>query len=114
MLEELFSKEAAALGNSLIQVAKKGDVAALTFVIRRLVPVRHGYPVQIDLPPIESANDLVKALSVIAQQMAQGKLTPEEASQAVNVLEGQRRAMETSDLARRLAIVEKAQEKQRR
>jgi hypothetical protein len=110
----MLNGSAQAVTSALISAAVKGDVAAATFIIRRLVPVRHGYPVRIDLPPIDSADDLVKPLSLIAQQMAQGKLTPEEASQAVNVLEGQRRAMETSDLARRLVIVEKAQEKQRR
>jgi hypothetical protein len=114
LAEQMLNGEAEAVVRALLHSAKNGDTAAAMFVVRRLVPVRHGYPVQIDLPPIASADDLVKALSLIAQQMAEGKLTPEEASQAVNVLEVQRKARETSDLAQRLAELEAFRERQER
>jgi hypothetical protein len=112
MAEQLLKDSAQEVVSALVAAAKKGDVAAQTFIVRRLVPVRHGYPLQIDLPPISKADDLVAALSVIAQQMATGKLTPEEAAQAVSVLEVHRKAIETADLEKRLKAVEAAQEAQ--
>jgi hypothetical protein len=43
--------------------------------IERLVPVRKGRPIIFDLPPVETAFDISKALGVIAKSMAAGELT---------------------------------------
>jgi hypothetical protein len=114
LAEQLLNRSAQRVVTALITAAEKGDTAAACFVVRRLLPVRHGYPIQFNLPPITTASDVVAALSVIAQQMSEGRLTVEEASAAVNVLETSRKAIETVDIERRLAAVEKAQETQRR
>jgi hypothetical protein len=76
MLEQLFTNEATAVGAALIDAAKRGDVGAQTFIIRRLVPVRHGYPIEFNLPQIDKPDDLVAAMAMIAKQMSDGKLTP--------------------------------------
>jgi hypothetical protein len=114
MAEHLLNDSAQEVVSALVAAAKKGDVAAQTFIVRRLVPVRHGYPITFNLPPISKPDDLVAALSVIAAQMSAGQLTPEEAAQAVSVLEVHRKALETADLDKRIAVLERAQETQRR
>lgn len=63
-------------------------------------------PVKFDLPPIETASDLVTALGAIAQAVARGELTPSEAQAVSSVLENKRRAFETVELEARLAALE--------
>lgn len=63
-------------------------------------------PIKLDLPPIETAADLVKALGAVAQAMARGEITPSEAQAVSNVLEMRRRAIETTELEARLAALE--------
>jgi hypothetical protein len=52
---------------------------------------------------MESAADVVKALSIVAAEMASGNITPEEAQAVAAVLEGKRRAVETVALEARIA-----------
>jgi len=55
---------------------------------------------------MESAADVVKALSIVAAEMASGNITPEEAQAVAAVLEGKRRAVETVALEARIAALE--------
>jgi hypothetical protein len=112
LAERLMSDSAEAVVSSLVRAAIAGDTAAATFIIRRLVPIRHSYPITFSLPPISEAADVAAAMAVVAQQMSDGKLTIEEASAAANVLETQRRCIETSDMQKRLAVLESAVERQ--
>jgi phage terminase small subunit len=63
-------------------------------------------PIKLDLPEIKAAADVVTALGVVAQAMARGELTPSEAQAVSNVLELRRRAIETTELEARLAVLE--------
>ena len=60
----------------------------------------------LSLPPIKAAVDVVVALGAVADAMAAGELTPEEASAAAGVLEAHRRAVETLNLEERLRRLE--------
>ena len=52
---------------------------------------------------------MVSALGTVAQEMACGELTPDEATAVAGVLEIKRRAIETCDIEERLRKVEEAQ-----
>jgi hypothetical protein len=71
-------------------------------VLARVWPVRRGRPVTLTLPPIKTAADVVTAFGAVADAMAAGELTPEEASAVAGVLEAKRRAIETAELEERL------------
>jgi tellurite resistance protein len=55
---------------------------------------------------VTGAADLTAAMAAVTSAMASGTLTPDEAQAVAAVLEGQRRALETSDLERRIAALE--------
>lgn len=61
--------------------------------------------VEIDLPPIATAADTVKAAAAIVEAVAAGEFTPEEAQAVASMVEIQRRAMETQDRAERSAAL---------
>ena len=105
-LDKLAEGEGEALLKKVMEEAKGGDMRAAEIILARIWPVRKGRPVALDLPAMESAADVVKALSVVAGSMASGEITPEEAQAVAAVLEGKRRAVETVALEARIAALE--------
>jgi DNA-binding GntR family transcriptional regulator len=91
---------------AVIEAAKGGDPTAMRLCVERLIPVRKGRPTEFNLPPVETASDITKALGVIAGQMAEGAISPEEAEIVARVIELQRRAIETVDHEERLKKIE--------
>ncbi len=63
-------------------------------------------PIEIDLPPIETAEDVSKAVAAIIQTTADGKISPAEAAALCGLLETQRRVIELTDLEIRIAVLE--------
>ena len=72
--------------NAVVTAAKGGDMTAARLVLDRIAPPCRGRPVRLD-----SGADLVKALAAVADAMARGVLSAEEA-QAAAVLEHHRKA----------------------
>ena len=54
-----------------------------------------------------TAGDIVATLGMVANAMAAGRLTLEEAASVASVLEVKRRSIETADLAVRIEALEK-------
>jgi hypothetical protein len=92
--------------SATLAAAKAGDPTAMRLCIERLVPVRNGRPITFDLPPVETASDITKALGVIAKSMAAGELTPDEAGTVATVIEAHRKAIETAELEERIRRLE--------
>ncbi len=90
----------------VVEDAKAGDLRAAELLLRRLWPERKGRPVEVALPEVATAADLVPALAAVAAAMGRCELTPEEAQAICAVLETQRRAVETAELASRIAVLE--------
>ena len=109
LAEKLMQDDATNIVNAVLTAARNGDMTAARIVIDRLVPVRKGAPVTFNLPAIKTAADVVSALGTVAQEMACGELTPDEATAVAGVLEIKRRAIETCDIEERLRKVEEAQ-----
>ena len=90
----------------VIEGAKNGDMAAAKLIIERVVPLRRGRPVQIDLPKVNCARDVVAAAAAITSEVAAGALTPDEGATLTTIVDFQRRAIETADLEARLQAIE--------
>jgi hypothetical protein len=91
---------------AVIKAAKEGDMAAAKLVLERICPVRKGAPVVFDIPELMTAADLPQAVAAVTREVAEGTLSPDEGASVVSVLDMQRRAIETADLARRVAVLE--------
>jgi hypothetical protein len=91
---------------AVIVKARGGDMVAAGLILSRIWPPRRGRPIQVKLPPITTAADLPAALAAVVQAVAAGELTPEEASAIANMLEVQRRAVETAGLDARVTALE--------
>jgi hypothetical protein len=99
--------EGAALTRVAIDRAKAGDPVALRLVIDRVMPRGRGRTSAIALPHVRQPSDLVDALAVVVDEAAAGNLTLGEAEAFVRILDGQRRAIESQDLAVRIELLER-------
>lgn len=106
MLDRLADGEAAEILANVIAKAKEGDLKAAELILARAWPQRKGRPVALSLPPIESAMDVLKALSAVVAAMGDGSITPEEAALVGGLLEAKRKALETVAIEQRLTALE--------
>jgi hypothetical protein len=85
--EALLDGESAALTRKAIELARKGDMAALRLVFARIVPPRQERPFQFDLPPLKKGSDAVAAIALITEGVSKGELTESEAKTLVDLVE---------------------------
>jgi hypothetical protein len=76
--------------------------------LERIVPPRGERPVNFTFPAMNSANDASKAMATITTAVANGKLTPTEAAELSRVIEGYVKAIEATEIERRLRVLEEA------
>jgi len=107
LLDALADGEAETILSKQIEKAKEGDQRAAEFILSRVWPARRGRPVTVELPPIETAADLVKGLGVVANAVAGGDLSPEEGDAVASILDAKRRAIETTDVLARIEALER-------
>jgi len=108
-VEGLFENEGKKIARVCVEKALAGDTVALRLILERIAPLRRGRPVQLDLPAIDTIDDLVKATGVVLGDVAAGSLTPEEGSVVAGIIETRRRTAETVELEGRIARLEQAQ-----
>jgi hypothetical protein len=82
------------------------SLRAAAILLSHTWPRHRGRTVDIDLPPVETAADVVRAHAAVVAAMAAQQITPEEARAITDVLESQRRALETHDHDKRLQVLE--------
>ena len=102
----MLASEAEAITRKAIEKAKAGDLTAIRLCLERILPTIKSRPVEIDLPPIETAQDIQAAQGAVIAAMAKGEITPDDASTIASVLEARRRAIETVELEKRIDILE--------
>jgi hypothetical protein len=88
-------------------LALKGDSTALRLCMERLMPPCRAHNNRFRLPPIRTVADLVKALPVVAQAVARGRLSAQEGESISRMMEGQRRTIESEEFEKRLRALEK-------
>jgi hypothetical protein len=105
-LDALAEGEAQEIVKAMISSAKAGDGQAGRTILERIWPPRKGARLDFDLPEVRRAEELPGAIAAINRQVADGDMSPEEGTLIVGLLDAQRRAIETSELAARVATLE--------
>jgi len=107
--EGLLDGEAAILTRTAIDLAKGGNVTALRLCLDRLLPPRRDRPVNFKIPVLNSADDASKVMSAVTTAVASGELTPTEAGELSRVVEAYVKALEVTEIERRLKALEDRQ-----
>ena len=101
-VQALLDGEGEEITRKAIELAKDGDMTAIRLVLERIIPPRKDAPIQFDMPPIKTAEDIPAALASLIAATAEGQLTPAESQAIASLLEQTRKAIETSELERKL------------
>lgn len=105
-IEALLEGEAEAITRKIIDLALEGNITAIRLCMDRIAPARKGAAVRVDLPQVNTLSDLRAGQLRIAEAMASGFLSPEEAADASKVLENIGASLERRDLEKRLEALE--------
>jgi hypothetical protein len=106
LAEALLDGEAEALTRKAVELAKSGDPAALRLCIERLIPPRRDRPVNIPLPPLKTASDAVEAMSAIVAAVAEGTITPAQATEISKLVATFVTAMRIGELEQKIEELE--------
>jgi hypothetical protein len=102
----LLDGEAEALSRKAIELALAGDAAALRLCLDRTVAPRRERPVEVALPPIDGAADLLGAIKAVAGAVGCGEITAAEAVALSNMIDTFLRTIDASDFEIRLRRLE--------
>ena len=105
-IDALFDGEAEALTRKAIELAKAGDLVALRLCLDRICPPRKDRPVPFALPELRTAEDAKLAASALLKAVADGDLTPSEASEIGRLLDSYTRILERAEFEQRLIRLE--------
>ena len=105
-MQTLLDGDGEALTKKAIELAKAGDMQALRLCMDRLLPPRRDNPLAFPLPRMETPEDAVRAIGAIVDAVAAGELSPMEAETLSGMVGHFARAIEVSDLTRRIAAIE--------
>jgi hypothetical protein len=108
--EALLEGEAEALSRKAVELALKGDVAALRLCLDRILPVRKDRPVIFEIPKITGVKDAVAAAASIVAAVAGGDLTPSEAGELSKLVDSYARVLQAAEFEQRIIKLEKAVE----
>jgi hypothetical protein len=101
---------AAAAGPEILQAlvdkAKEGDARAADILLRRAWPERKGRPLRFSMPELSGPAGLVEAMSAVTAGVANGDLTPDEATAIASVVEIHRKVIVAEDHEARLQALE--------
>jgi Family of unknown function (DUF5681) len=111
LLDQIGQANASGVLDAMIRQARSGDVAAGSLLMSRCWPARRGRPVQFTVPPLNTINDVVSAISAITEQVSGGRLSPEEGVMICELIKVHRKALETLALEARVAALEIAASK---
>ena len=108
-VEELLDGEAEGLTRKAVELALEGDTTALRLCMERIAPAKKDTPVNFDLPAMKSAQDASQAAQAVLQAVSEGQLTPLEGASVMALVEGYRKALETTELEQRITALEATQ-----
>ena len=107
MLDEIARENIDEIIRTVTEAAEAGNRRPAALLRGRTRPNRpRGRMLSLNLPPIETVDDIVQAQTAVVAHLAAGDIAPNEASTISAILEGQRRALETSSLEERMEEIE--------
>jgi hypothetical protein len=111
LLERLAEGEAEQILGKVLEKAKAGDDGCLRMLMDRLWPPRRGQPVKLDTPPVKTSADVLNAIVTLWSAIADGHLTPDEASALSLVAERSMAVISQQKDLKRIEALEKEQER---
>jgi hypothetical protein len=110
-LESLAQEQAEQLVQKVLEQARAGDVASQRMMLDRVYPAPKAPPIQVNVPPIKTPQDVHAAIAAILTALGQGCLTPDETYALSSLIGRSIQVIELQDHERRIAALEEARGK---
>jgi len=94
LLDQVAEGGVEAIVRKVVEVATEGDLAAARLVLSRTWSAPKGRPIQLELPDIQTPEDLLDAHAVVSAAVSDGRLTAQDGASLSTMLETHRRAFE--------------------
>jgi hypothetical protein len=107
-LECLLQDQAEQLVQTVLKQALGGDQASQRMMLERVYPAPKAPPIQVNVPPIKTPQDVHSAIGAILTALGQGRLTPHETSALSSLIGRSIQVIELQDHERRIAALERA------
>jgi hypothetical protein len=104
----LLAQNAEALMQKCIDSALGGDMLAMKLCVERIYPARRGGLTSFDLPALDTAAGIGKALEALLTACSRGQLTPDEVATLAKTLDAKSENLRVSELETRLIALERA------
>ena len=105
-VEELLDGQVKQLTQKAVEAALGGDMTAMRLCLERICPPRKDQPVLIDLPEMTTSKGASRVMAGILEAVADGDITPDEASRVASIVEVYRKTLENSEFEARLSALE--------
>jgi hypothetical protein len=99
------------LVQKVLEQARAGDVASQRMMLDRVYPAPKAPPIQVNVPPIKTPQDVHAAIAAILTALGQGGLTPDETYALSSLIGRSIQVIELQDHERRIAVLEQARGK---
>jgi hypothetical protein len=106
-MEALLEGEAERLTRKAVEMALEGDVFALRLCLERLLPARKDRPIDLNLPPVQSAKQISEAMGTVVAAIGEGQITPKEGQVLASILAVQAEFVEAEHLEQRVFHLER-------
>jgi hypothetical protein len=106
LLRAILEDEGEEIIRKVIDNAKSCDSMCMKLCVERLIPIAREREVRLDLPKIETAADVTKAIAGVLSALTEGIITPNEGQSIAALLETHRKALETLQFERRIEALE--------
>jgi hypothetical protein len=110
LAQQLLESHAEPVVRKALVEALRGDTPLLRTMLSYILPRRRDVTMKTGPLPVHTAEELAQSSEAVFQRAVSGQITLPEAHQLMDLIESQRRVMETRDLDARLRAVEKATE----
>lgn len=104
----LLAGESEALTRTAVQLALTGDRMALRLCLERILGPCRERAVEFAMPKIAGADDVAPAMAALAEATAEGLVTPREATELSRIVDAYVRAIDMTEIDRRLTALEMA------
>jgi hypothetical protein len=105
-VQDLLEEQTEALTQAAVNKALEGDTAALRLCLERICPPRKDTPISFNFQGMKSASGAATTAGQIVKAVSQCEMTPFEGASVVGLVDSYRRAIETSELEKRLEALE--------
>lgn len=104
--ESLLEGQYEALTQKMVSLALEGDIGALKYCLDKIIPLKRGISIKLNLPKVKTAKDIVNSSCAVIDLLAAGEISPSDAAEFLVVLNAHLKIVSAANLDERVQRLE--------